>query len=232
MRELLALQETDLAILRLGARREALESGDEVAAIRAAFEQAENHLGELRLRRDTLASEQRRLEADLDMQGQRLKAEEARLYDGSVTNMKELEAIQHEIAGIKDRRGRIEDELLERMEAAEQLDSEIAEAERTVEVRRDEADRAAAEAATELTQVQADLETESAERTRRAGAVDPELLDLYEDIRRHKKGVGAAALVDGVCQGCHEALSPMELDRLKHADGIARCENCRRILVP
>jgi predicted nucleic acid-binding Zn-ribbon protein len=37
--------------------------------------------------------------------------------------------------------------------------------------------------------------------------------------------------VDGVCRACHEKLSALELDRLKHTDGIKRCEYCRRIVV-
>ena len=56
-------------------------------------------------------------------------------------------------------------------------------------------------------------------------------LELYEDLRRQKKGIGAAALVDGVCQGCHEQLSAVQLDKLKRIDGVRRCEHCRRILV-
>jgi len=53
----------------------------------------------------------------------------------------------------------------------------------------------------------------------------------FEDLRRQKQGVGAAALVAGVCQGCHQQLSPVYLDRLKRDDGIWRCEHCRRILI-
>ena len=60
---------------------------------------------------------------------------------------------------------------------------------------------------------------------------DPELLDLYEELRRSKRGVGVAMLTDAVCQGCHQKLSAMYLDRLKRAEGIRRCEYCRRILV-
>ena len=44
-------------------------------------------------------------------------------------------------------------------------------------------------------------------------------------------GTGAAALKDGVCQGCHQKLSAMELSRLKRGGGVKRCEYCRRILV-
>jgi hypothetical protein len=82
-----------------------------------------------------------------------------------------------------------------------------------------------------LAQVRAALESQDAERAVVAARIDPETLELYEDLRRQKKGVGAAALVDNVCQGCHEQLSAVELDKVRHADGIPRCEYCRRILV-
>ncbi|MBI2237830.1 MAG: hypothetical protein HYU54_04795, partial [Actinobacteria bacterium] len=61
--------------------------------------------------------------------------------------------------------------------------------------------------------------------------IDEELLELYEDLRAQKKGIGAAALVDGVCQGCHEKLSALELDRLRKTEGVKRCEYCRRIVI-
>jgi hypothetical protein len=70
-----------------------------------------------------------------------------------------------------------------------------------------------------------------AERAALATAFDEELLELYEDLRAQKRGVGAAALLDGVCQGCHQKLSPLELERIKRSEGIRRCEYCRRILV-
>jgi predicted nucleic acid-binding Zn-ribbon protein len=70
-----------------------------------------------------------------------------------------------------------------------------------------------------------------AERDALTPALDEELLELYEDLRSAKKGVGAARLVDGVCQGCHQKLSAMELDRIRRTEGIRRCEYCRRILI-
>ena len=70
-----------------------------------------------------------------------------------------------------------------------------------------------------------------AERPAAVATVDPEVLELYEELRPQKKGIGAAALVDGVCQGCHEQLSAVELSRVRCTDAIPRCEHCRRILV-
>ncbi len=83
-----------------------------------------------------------------------------------------------------------------------------------------------------LERVRGELAERTTARGELAATIDPELLDLYEDLRPQKKGVAAVALVDGVCQGCHEQLSAVYLDRLKRETGPKRCEHCRRILVP
>ena len=118
---LLELQELDLAIDRLEHRRERLESGLDVAEARAAMEEAESRLGELRLALDAAAAEQRRLESEVDSMERKGAAEERRLYDGSIANVKELEALQHEIASLQERKARVEDDLLEVMERREEL---------------------------------------------------------------------------------------------------------------
>src|SRR5438094_899824 len=83
----------------------------------------------------------------------------------------------------------------------------------------------------ELVEIEQALAERRSEREQLTPQIPPDILELYQDIRRQKKGVGAAALVDGVCQACHQQLSPMYLDRLKRTEGVRRCEYCRRILV-
>lgn len=228
---LLELQELDLAIDRLEHRRERLESGRDVAEARAAMEEAEGRLGELRLALDATAAEQRRLEAEVDSMERKAAADERRLYDGSIANVKELEALQHEIASLKERKARVEDDLLEVMERREDLEARVPPAEAEVADARAHVERLEREGAAELGRIAAELETLRARRAALVPELDPELLELYEDLRGKKDGLGVAALVDGTCQACHEKLSARELDRLKHAEGIGRCEHCRRILV-
>ena len=228
---LLDLQAIDLTIDRLGARRRALVSGAEVTQARATADTAEAELGELRLRLDALARDATRLEHEIDSLTKKAAAEEQRMYDGSVANAKELSSIQHEIENVRRRKGDREDELLVLMEQRESLEAAAGEADVRSTALRDEVDRVAIASGEELTAVEADLGAREAERASIASEIDAELLELYEDLRRQKKGVGAAALVDGVCQGCHEQLSAVELDRVKKTSGIRRCEYCRRILV-
>jgi uncharacterized protein len=228
---LLRLQELDTAVDRLITRRAALEVGEDVRASRQTLASVEGELGDLRLAIDQAAREQVRLEGDVDGFQRKIDGEDRRLYDGSVANAKELETIQAEVTNLRGRKARVEDELLEVMERRETLEGSLA-----------QADLAAAEARSAVTALQGDsvaeldeidrlLAARAAEREALIAGIDGDLLELYEDIRRQKKGIGAAALVDGVCQGCHQQLSAVELDRLKRADGVRRCDSCRRILV-
>jgi len=227
----LTLQEIDTAIDRLSTRRRALESGEAVADVRESADQAEMAYGELKLQIDEMDRDQRRFESELDSLTQKEAAEQKRMFDGSIANAKELAALQHEIEALVKRRSDREDELLALMEQRETAAAAAAEAEsRSVELRA-EVERASASAAQELEQVNAELAQRAADREALAPELDPELLELYEDLRRQKKGIGAAALVDGICQACHEKLSAVELDKLKKTQGVRRCEYCRRILV-
>lgn len=229
--ELLELQSLDSTIDRLGGRRNKLEGAAELADARLALERAETGLGELKLSLDATSREQRRLESDIDSLQRKLDAERARLYDGSVANPKELQSIEHEVQGILSRKSRIEDQLLERMEEREELEGQVPGAEAEATAARERITQLESTTARELVDVSRQLEERVRERAAASAGIDPELLDLYEDLRRQKQGVGAAALVDGVCQGCHQQLSPVYLDRLKRNDGIWRCEHCRRILI-
>ncbi len=228
---LLELQELDTEIDRLEHRREQLEAGEELAAARAAMQDAEARLGELRLALDAVAADQRRLENEIDSMQRKVAADEKRLYDGSIANTRELEALQHEIANLKERTSRTEDDLLDRMERREDLESRIAIEEAAVARAREHVETVGGDAVRELEDVLARLADRRTVRETIVPALDEELLELYEDLRRQKKGIGAAAIVDGVCQACHEKLSALELDRLKRAEGIKRCEYCRRIVV-
>jgi uncharacterized protein len=231
MASLLALQEIDTAIDRLTARNEVLRSGGELSAARNEADTAERALGELRLQLDVVARDGAKLEHEIDSLTQKAAAEDKRLYDGSIVNAKELESIQHEIENLKRRRSDREDEMLGLMEVREELERRAAEAQATSDALRERVETVGGAAQEELTANEAELEERVSQRRSVVPQIEPDILELYEDLRKQKKGIGVAALVDGVCQGCHEQLSAMELDKLKRVEGVRRCEHCRRILV-
>jgi uncharacterized protein len=228
---LLELQSADLEIDRLAARRRELEGGKDLTVATSDADEAERRLGELRLQLDAMDRDGGRLEHEIDSLTKKAAAEEARLYDGSVANARELESIRREIENLKRRREDREDELLAYLEQRDGVEGRATEAEGQASTLRTQVDQVATTSGQELSDVRARLEAREGTRAELAQRIDPELLDLYEELRAHKKGVGAAALVDGVCQGCHESLSAAELDRVRKTDEVPRCEHCRRILV-
>jgi predicted nucleic acid-binding Zn-ribbon protein len=227
----LELQELDLSIDRLENRRRALESGEGVEAVRKQADQAEERVGELRMALDSIQSEETRLESQISMLDLRLRAEQQRLYDGSVANPRELQSIQAEVNNLRARKARLEDEELDQMQRREDLEGRLPALEKELAEARARLEEMETSSERELEEIGRSLGARRAEREALTPEFDEELLELYEDLRSSKRGVGAAALKDGVCQGCHEKLSPLYLDRLKRAEGIRRCEYCRRILV-
>ncbi len=231
MERLLELQELDLSVDRFGSRRTAIETGAELAEARRRADEVEQKVGEIRLALDSIKREEKRLENEISSVDQRIQAEQKRLYDGSVANPKELSSIQAEIESLGRRKSRLEDEEIGQMEHREELESQLPPLEKEHGELRERSNEVESSMERELGEIQAVLESRRSEREVLAPQLDEELLELYEDLRAQKRGVGAAALVDGVCQGCHEKLSAMALDKLKRSDGIRRCEYCRRILI-
>src|SRR5207247_890307 len=103
-------------------------------------------------------------------------------------------SIQREVDSLKKRKAEREDELLVVMEQREGVEHRAKEAEVRSEERRVAVDTVAGDASRELAQIATELAAKRAERDALAAGFDPELLELYEDLRRQKKGVGVAAL--------------------------------------
>jgi len=228
---LLELQELDLSIARLEARRSELEGGEDLRTARARVAEVESRVGELRLALDSVENEQGRLENDIDSIQRKIDAERTRLYDGSVANAKELQSIEAEVESLRGRKSRMEDELIEQMERRESMEAHLQPLDAEATEVRERLAEIEVGSAREFVEVEQALSERMAERQAMLPEIADEVLELYEDLRVQKKGIGAAALVDGVCQACHQKLSPMYLDRLKREPGIRRCEYCRRILV-
>jgi uncharacterized protein len=229
--DLLRLQDIDTASDRLLARQALLEGGAEVAQAKQDLTAFESGVGELQLSIDEVAREQLRLEHDVDSMDHKRRDEEKRLYDGSVANARELQAIRAEVDNIASRTTRLEDRLLELMEQREELDGRLATAREETAAARAVFEELTKGSGDELAEIDRTLAAQTSAREALVPSIDEELLALYHDIRRQKKGVGVAELRDGVCQGCHQKLSPMELDRIKRTSGVRRCDYCRRILV-
>lgn len=230
---LLFLQDIDSATDQQRHRRAHLaERGDltdidrQAAAGRGAIERVAQA-------RDEMAGRQSSAEADLAATEQRVEAVNRRLYGGTVTASRELQAMAADVEVLKTRASGLEDQILELMEQRQPLDHELAQLatqQAGLAARRETVQVSLAESEATVDDELADLARRRAEA---AAAVPPEVLATYERLRASSDGVAVARLVGNHCDGCHLSLAAMELDRIRHlpAGEVAVCEQCGRILV-
>jgi predicted nucleic acid-binding Zn-ribbon protein len=192
-----------------------------------------NQARDARIVIDDLTAELTKVDADVEQVRTGRDRDRCRMDQGLVSNPKDLERMQHEMASLERRIVTLEDEELEvmaRLEDAqrtlEELTAQLADAEqrnRRLEEARD----------AKYAEIDAELATLTGQRVPVAAEVPDDLMALYDRLRAAKNGVGAAALRARQCSGCMLTLDNAEVGKIRAAaeDEVLRCEECQRILV-
>lgn len=234
LESLLVLQEHDTALDKLAHRRESLPERAALADRMAEGAHLYSGLVELRGRRDEVVVSEKRVDDEMRSVTEKEREVEGRLYSGSTSSPRELQAMQADLDQIRKHRSSIEDRELGIMDEHESLDAAVAETEQNLasiaaEVRQLEAAIADAEAT-----IDAEIAAVAEQRGMAAKTVPVGLVDAYERRRVQNRGVGAARLVGDTCQGCRLSIPATEVDRMRRAvgDGPYYCDNCGAILVP
>ena len=230
---LLELADLDTELSRLDHRRrtqpeiaELAQLGERAAKVRDAITIADTNLSDL-------DRELSRAERDVEQVRVRIERDNERLNAGQVSNARELESLQSEVASLRRRQSDLEEgvlELMEKRETAQALrDGAAAEGETVA------ADTASVTARSDVALGEIN-ELEAKAQTARASVVaslPDDLLALYDRVRAQSGGLGAAPLRRGQCLGCRVQLSTVDLNAIRAAapDEVVRCEECRRILV-
>jgi len=219
--------------VQLARRLDTLPARSQLAATARQVATVDDQLASVDARRHELSRSQQRLEDEIASLNARATRAEQQLYSGTVTNPRELVALQDDVASIRRHVGQLEDDELEIMLLTEPVDAERAElaAERQrleaeTEQLTDDLTAAEAEIATEL-------ETVRREREVDAAGVPADLWAEYDTLRSRFGGVAIARLVGATCQGCHLQLPAVEIDRIRSlgVDEPVYCESCGRLLV-
>jgi len=230
---LLQVQERDTAIDRLRHRRATLPERSALSVLDDRVAGLEARITEITARSEAVAARQSQLESEVGTLEARIKEIERRLYSGTVSASRELQAMSAEVASLKRRRSSVEDEVLVAMEEGEPLSRQL----ETLDAERDQLDAESEGLRAVLVEaevtIDAEITTESTARAAAADAVPPELILTYEGLRARLDGVGAARLVGSSCSGCHLVLPSAEVARVKKEppDTLVFCDQCGRILV-
>lgn len=229
---LLELADYDAELGRIEHRRRGLPEHAEIERLEARDAELRDKVATLTAQEADLKREQAKAETDVEQVRTRIDRDRQRLDAGQVHSPRELENLQSEVQSLLRRQSDLEEIVLDVME------------------RRDTAQASLKSAAAERAEIDTELEAATARRdaalselgqqAAQAGAkregvttqIPADLLELYDKLRA-QHGVGAAALKQRRCEGCHLSLNTVDLNAIRDAapDEVVRCEECRRILV-
>jgi hypothetical protein len=231
--DLLTLQEHDTAADRLLHRRQTLPERAALADAETIRTELEGELAKARDRRDEVLREERKLDDEVRTLEDKARAEETKMYSGTISSPKELQAMSADVAHLRKRARELEDEELAVLERREVLDAEVAKVEESMAAAVSDIELFTAALRASEEEIEAELKVEQDARSTIVPGIPANVLSLYEQVRRSNRGMGAARLIGGNCQACHLSLPATEVDRIRHMapDAIARCEHCGAILV-
>lgn len=221
------LQELDIALDRarekLGVSKARLGDESELIPIREKLDVARRELR-------TLQTKGMDLDLKLEKEVAKRKADEKKLYDGSIKNPKELGSLAHDVEMQRERISRLEDQVLMNMDALENASTVVKETEKLLaEVeQRWKSEQTALE--TEIGQLTAEIERLDSDRTRVAERLDTSTIKTYETLRRARGGIAVAAVEQRVCRGCRINLSSSEMQRARSSPEPVFCQSCGRFL--
>lgn len=224
---LFQLQQLDLELERLTA-----ESQSIVASLQGHAKLQRHRAEDVAAQQQLQAGVQAQQDAEWSLEDvtRRLKTQEQRLYDGTVTNAKELQLLQQEAQRLRAQQTRQEDQLRQMSDNAEALHE--------MSQRKSEALRQAEEAwqkesaALVARREQLTVRQQEAQEQRKqlAARIEPDLLTRYENMRRTKQGRAVSKVEQNSCQWCRVILTPSELQRVRISSEVQTCSNCGRIL--
>lgn len=224
---LYTLQRVDIQLARKGRRYKTVEAN---LGENEALKRARTRLKD--------ATEQHHhwhsISQDRDLEAQslaaKLRAEDERLYGGSISNPKELSDLQHEIEYLKRRQANLENQQLEALIALEEATTNLAVANEEFVVTEAAWKSENAELHQEYETLKTDLAQLFAQRSQVLQAISDEDKDEYDSLQRLRKGLAVVAVQDGRCTACNVSIPKRDLERAAQVDQIEHCSGCDRIL--
>lgn len=200
-----------------------LESNSELEQSKVNLSEAQNQL---------VSAQSSLRDAEQLVQDQCIKIaqSEAALYGGKIRIPKELQDLQNEVVSLKKYLIVLEDRQLEQMEAVEAAQDRLDNAQSIVDQLEASWSEQTAHLKNEASKARIVINRLEAERNAALNPITPELLQIYEGLRRQRNGIAVAILSGKSCSACGTTLTPAVVQSVQVSPTFIRCPTCNRIL--
>lgn len=227
LKSLYELQEIDLRIDGLDGEKGQLIG--EVQALEAKLAEAREKIAARREELETLGSEKEALEASLAGEQENITRSES--HQKEIKTQKEYQAVSKEISSAKKLITELEEQILQKINAIEEISAEVAkkegefaELEGNVASQKEEVQR-------KVEALESGIAADTVHREEAVKVIPASVMKRYLRLRDQRRGVAVVEAREGNCLGCNMHLPPQLYNTLFRADDVITCPHCQRILI-
>lgn len=172
----------------------------------------------------------RRAEDEVRQQRLKIEQNEASLYSGKIRNPKELKDLENEVAALKRYLSVLEDRQLDAMLVEEDAATSHQAAKAGLKTASADFEQRCGELIREKDKILTDQARLDEERRAAIGSIAPDDMAQYVQLRKTRRGVAVAMVVDRACSACGSTLNAALLSAVHSPNHINLCDTCGRIL--
>jgi predicted nucleic acid-binding Zn-ribbon protein len=175
--------------------------------------------------KDKVRQEKERL-----LQDEGRKAADKRMRMNRIKNIRELQALQHEVDQIKQANAQLEEELIAIMEDLEARSANLGEKNEELSQLEQSWGEQRTQLDAQVAQIDKEVSETSASRQTIAAQLNGDLIGRYEMIFARRGGMAVVAVTDSICQGCFMNIPPQLSNEIRKNERLNLCPSCHRIL--
>jgi predicted nucleic acid-binding Zn-ribbon protein len=214
------------------------EIKDKNIAKRVLTEEIRKREEEIALKRQEVAHlkaewterEKLRREKDTLLQDEGRKATDKRMRMNLIKNIRELQALQHEVDQIKQQNFLLEEDLIAVMEDLDARGAVLHEREEELKTLEQAWGEQKAGLEAQVAELDKAVAATAGGRQEIAARLSADLIGRYEMLFQKRGGTAVVPLAHGICQGCYMNIPPQLANDIRRNERLNVCPSCNRIL--
>jgi len=169
-------------------------------------------------------------ESEVEKQQIKIQQTEASLYGGKVQSPKELQDLQKDIVSLKRHLETLEERQLEAMLLVESAEKTLQTAKTDLERVQSNLKDQNKDLTKESETLRKDLERLNSERQAVVTDIASQTLNVYDQLRKQKRGIAITTIADNSCEACGTTLTASQQQTARSTSQLFHCPTCGRIL--
>ena len=228
---LVELQLIENAISARSSEIERIKNNKELVSAEKEFAEVKEKFDKINAKYNDLEGKRKKLEDTVEMQNEKIKNDEDKLFSGTITSAKELENYQIEVKILRQKISEMEDQILEIMIGMEEISEKVKLAKAGKDKAEANINRIKNEMNEKLEVLKNIIEGLKKRRDDVILKIPDDYFKKYKEFKGKKGGIAVAVIKDNFCNVCNMQIPAIAAEKIEDVDEIYSCPICGRMAV-